>query len=215
MGSIPDNLLNEICILKYDEEYLLGKISKIFSDKFAISLLSLEKKVELKLKSHVEIRVESLDERIYFYVALVDSQHIFNSHHYVLFKPVSEINSTNKRVYPRLKVKSYFPNLYVQFTNFPQVKDNKENGEVIDISEGGIQLKTNNFHNIGELIGLKLSNPFLAYSEVIICRVLQTTKEKNYYLLSLQFLNLSPHNQEEIKSFIEKTKSEIIDMAKN
>lgn len=198
---IDKKLLDEICTISTAEQYLVGKISRIYPDKFAVKVLSINNNQELIINNQVEIRVETLDNEIYFYVAMIESQHLLSSNQIIFLKPISHIHENNKRKDLRLKIEPYLSsNIY--YSKFPSNDAKWNKSKLIDLSQGGLQFKSRNYLNKGELIEVKLAPPFLEKIEYIICRVINTTELNEIYYISVQFINISELNKDRINDFI-------------
>lgn len=200
-NCIDQKLLGEVCTINTNDKYLVGRISKIYPDKFAINLLSISKNQEIS-GQQVEIRIETLDNRIYFYVALIESQHILPLKKIIFLKPVSELREDNKRQYKRLKVETFLDHINIFIRPFPPINTNWLKGRLIDISQGGIQIKSNTYLSRGEIIEAKVGSPFFQKNELIICRIVNIKDELNEYHISIQFLNLDEAQMEKIDRYI-------------
>lgn len=209
---IDEKLLNEICTIKTSKQYLVGQISKIYPDKFAVTLLPAIHYQDINNKQ-VEIRIETLNNEIYFYVALVESQHYITTNRIIFFKPISHIHENNKRQYPRLKVETYLKKVNISFQPFPPIDSTWIKGRLIDISQGGLQFKAVNYLDSGKLIEVKIGPPFFDKPELIISRIIKVNKEKDEYLTSAQFFNMNDSNKEILDNYIKKIQEKLTVMA--
>lgn len=198
---IDEKLLNEICTISSDNQYLVGKISRIYPDKFAVRVFSINHKQELIVNNQVEIRIETLNNEIYFYVALIESQHLLSSNQIVFFKPISHIHDNNKRKDVRLKIETYVSsNIY--YRSFPSNEANWSKAKLVDLSQGGLQFKSKNYLYKGHLIEIKLGPPFFEKIEYIVCRVINSKEFSDGYYISIQFINISEVHKQKINDFI-------------
>lgn len=207
-GSIDSKLLNEICTIKSKENYMAGKILKIYEDKFAVKLTD-----NVELADDVEILIETLDNVIYFYVAKTESQHVLDDERIIMFQPISDLNENNKRSFPRFKTDIYFHSKVVTpLRLFPPKDMQWLHGELIDISEGGIKTSTTRHIPQNELIEVKIGEPFFEKTKFVICRVehVQATEESGYHI-SCEFINVTPEERRHIRSFIEYASSYVKD----
>lgn len=211
-SPIKSKLLKEICTITTSNHILVGQIIKIYPDKFAVRLLPVtgDKKI---ISGEVQIRVETLDNEIFFYVALVDSQHLLNTRRIIFFKPVSELYETNRRNDQRLKIETCLKPTDLHFRQFPPIDTQWIKGRLIDISRGGLQIKCDTYLSKGNLIEIKLAAPILEKTEVIISRIVNTKKEGDAYVSSIQFINLPESHQQKIEHFIQATHEKIRSMA--
>ncbi|OEF99920.1 hypothetical protein BHF71_07370 [Vulcanibacillus modesticaldus] len=198
---IDEKLLNEVCTIKTSKQYLVGQILKIYKDKFAVSVFPLANEVEIS-NEEVEIRIETLDNQIYFYVAFIESQHELTSRRIIFFKPISEVHENNKRKYKRLKLGIYSKTPNIFYRIFPPIESKWEKVEVIDISQGGLQVKGKHYLSKGQLIEVKIGAPFVDTIEVIISRIVNIKKENDVYIYSIQFLNLTDTHKQSIENYI-------------
>jgi len=198
---IDEKLLNEICTISTVDQYLVGKISRIYPDKFAVKVFSINHKQELIINNQVEIRVETLDNEIYFYVALIESQHLLSSNQIVFLRPISHIHENNKRKEIRLKIETYLSaNIY--YRGFPSNEANWSKAKLIDLSQGGLQFKSRDYLYKGQLIEIKLGPPFLEKTEYIVCKIINSSEHNEGYYASIQFINISELDKLRLNDFI-------------
>lgn len=197
-------LFNEVCTIKIENQYLVGKITEIDADKSFIEILSNYSTFEQN--EQIEIRIENFEqEDVILITCLIESMNKTDNNLTLAVKSISRLIEKNKRQYKRLKVellsKDAFNVLLQPFP--PQDLTNWVEGELIDISEGGVQLKDNNFLSTGQLIEMKIGSPFFEKDQYIVSRVVNRSKINNDFIFSIQFLNLSDRNREIIQKFID------------
>jgi len=203
-NCIDQKLLNEFCTISASNKNLVGQISKIYEDKFAVNIISSFTPQELILKDTVELRVETLDNEIYFYVALIESQHLLAESQIFFLKPLSALHENNKRTNKRLKIDTFLKSLNFYYRDFPPKESQWQKGRLLDISKGGVKFISREFYSKNQLLEAKLGQPFLERLEYIVGRVTHHHKEDSEYIISLQFINTSKKNQQELDEYINK-----------
>lgn len=202
--SINNSFLGEVCTLNSRNQYWVGRISRIYADKFAVTMFLDERVDDISLNKEISIIIETLDNKIYLYVAFIESQHVFASEKIVFVKPVSEIFENNRREYKRLKIDTYFKKTFFNlFQFFPTIDTKWMKGIVVDVSEGGLQILGDPYISKGQMIKVKVGPPFIDTVEFIIGRITNIKSGQGGYLYSVQFLTLTENNKTNIRNYIE------------
>lgn len=201
-NCIDERLLNEFCTISTSTFNLIGQISKIYEDKFAVNILSNTEGSRLPLTEKVELRVETLNNEVFFYVALIESQHLLSKKNIVFLKPISSMNESNKRQSKRLKIDNYLKATKLLYRDYPPKDAEWHRVKLLDLSEGGIRFSSNHYLNSALLIEIKLGQPFVNELIEIVCRIVKITKELDEYIISVQYINLSEETRQKINSYV-------------
>ncbi len=203
-NCIESRLLDEICSIKTPENYLIGRITEINSETFSVSTISPSYEI-LELNKQIEIKIETIDNEVYFINTSCESIKELNESMTLNLKPISQSHDKNKRQFNRLKIKLHYDEpIIIQLQQFPPVETTYwKKGKLIDISQGGIRVKENNFLSTGQLIEIKLNSPFFSKNEYIVSRVVNKTKENDIFIFSIQFLNISDENKHHLEQYID------------
>lgn len=202
--SINETLLNEICLINFSNHRLIGKVVKIYPDKFAVSLYEANH-TALQVSDKAEIRIDTPHDKSYFFIAILESKHVIANDNIIFFKPLSAKEQENRRKYKRLTIDNYLNKTMVTYRDFPPIDKQWEKAQLVDISQGGLQMITNHVISTNQLLEIQIGQPFIKSSEIIISRVVNYKKESStQFLLSIQFLTLSDLHKDEIEAYIQR-----------
>ncbi|MGD9678767.1 MAG: PilZ domain-containing protein [Vulcanibacillus sp.] len=210
-NCIESKLIGEICTIKTPTNYLVGRISGIDIDTFSVEILNPSVEVFEK-NSQIEVRIEKLDQDdIYFFITYIDSFKKLNNNLILKLKLISKLQEKNKRQYRRLNLETHSnQSLSILLQTFPPSETARwEKGELLDISQEGVQLKDNNFLSTGQLLEIEIGLPFFGTNQYIISRIVNKTKVANDFIFSVQFLNISTENKQSIEKYIKNALGEI------
>lgn len=200
---ITDTLLNEICIIKSESHHIIGRISKIYSDKFAVEMIHSKNNSHLKKNEEVKVLIESKNNEVFTYEAKIVSDNILSDHEIAFIKPISKIHDVNKREFQRLNMERLHNPIKILFRPFPPMNHGWDSSYLIDISQGGLQVRTRKFYSKNQLIEVKIGYPFLNSIEEVIGRIVHVYEKNDEYIISINFLNLSDMHKVSIEKYIE------------
>ncbi|WP_017756718.1 PilZ domain-containing protein [Calidifontibacillus oryziterrae] len=203
-NNLDQQLLGEICTLKYGQEILVGQIVQIDEEHFTVKLVEGEKKSSFLEKQAFKITIETLDRKIRLLDAEFVSESSQDMNRLLLLKATSDIQFQSKRQGPRLPCTTPIDILY---RVFPPIYHSWKTGSFFNISTGGAQFIGDMYIAIGELMEVKLGPPFFAENEIVISRIVHASSEKGKYTFSIQFLNLQETHKEQLNNYIKETLS--------
>lgn len=207
-NCLEEKLLGEICTLKIKNDFSIAEISEIGHETFDVKVLTALNS-NISNQEHIEVRIETIDDEIYFYKALIISHEDSNANIILTLKPLEQLHDKNKRNEKRMKIGISVKEQYILYQAFPPIETNWLSAELIDISPGGLQIKDGNFQSIGQLVELKFGEPFFEKNEIVIARIVHTQKEDKNYIYSIQYLNLSDNHQKKIADYIDNIEKKI------
>ena len=110
-----------------------------------------------------------------------------------------------RRRYPRYKLR-----LPVQYKNMKALSGSPAGALSVDISEGGIRFVGNEFLSLANRIVLNLSLPAPAHPVKMISKIAWIRKVPmgDQYEIGNQFLTMSDDDRDELKTYLEKLKTE-------
>lgn len=209
MGKcIESELLGEICTLKINDNYSIAEITELFQQTFVVKILTSLCGI-VNVGKEIEVRIETIDDEVYFYKAVIVSIDKTSEITNLTLKPISQLHEKNKRHEKRLKIGINIEKQDILYQIFPPIEPNLLSAELIDISPGGLQIKDINFQSVGQLIEINFGEPFFKKNEIVIARIIHTQKEEKHYIYSVQFLNLSDSNKKEITKYIDNSNNKI------
>ncbi len=200
---IEDELLNEICTIKTENNNIIGRITDISSKMFSVSTISSSNE-KFELNRQIEIIIQTINNEVYLIKASCESIEELEDSIILILKPITQSHNKDKRQFNRLEIKPNFDDpIIVRLQQFPPADTTYwKKGDLIDISPGGIRVKENDFLSMGQLIELELGVPFFNKNEYIVSRVVNKIKENGIFILSIQFLNISDENISHLEQYI-------------
>lgn len=200
--QLGPQLLGEICTLKDGHEIWVGKIVQIDIDHFSVKLLEEKGNQPFFEQQNLKIIIETMNQEIHLLDVEIVSQSYQENERILLLNPISDIQFQSKRQGPRLPCPDP---IEIYYRIFPPSYHSWKIGSFFNISVGGAQFIGDMYISIGELMEVKLGNPFFAEDEIVISRIVHATSENGKYTFSIQFLNLQDSHKNQLTKYIEKT----------
>lgn len=204
--TIGQDLLGKVGTLSSNNKLIVTEIKKITKDYAALKIFSSNQLKEFQTDQVCCLIVEKEDDKtIHLFSVKIKSIHKFNDEMFVFAQPLTARKEINRRNGHRLSTSLYFgKTIFSQYRLFPPIDKQWKRGEVIDVSEGGIQLSGTEYFSKGQLIEVFLKSPILQEDEIILTKIVNIYANGKGYLYSLQFLNLSSKQWKYLKELIDK-----------